>query len=74
MQDEKREDHMRKRFQNYFVNLLMPSFVFGSVTGIVTAVVICFYKLCAVCIIDISEHAYQKGCQRHCEDTKKVSP
>lgn len=50
---------MRKRFQNYFVNLLMPSFVFGSVTGIVTAVVICFYKLCAGCIIDISEHGYK---------------
>ncbi len=49
---------MKHRFRNYFVNLLIPSFVFGSVTGIATAVVICLYKLCAAYIIHLSELGY----------------
>lgn len=50
---------MKKRFKNYFINLLMPSFVFGSITGVFTAVVICLYKLCAGYIIDLSKQGYQ---------------
>ena len=50
---------MKNRFQNYFINLLVPAFVFGSVTGVATAVVISFYKLCAGYIIGLSEHGYQ---------------
>ena len=49
---------MKKRFRDYFINLLIPSFVFGSVTGIATAVVICLYKLCASYVIDLSTAGY----------------
>ena len=49
---------MKKHLRNYFVNLLIPSFVFGSITGIATAVVICLYKLCAEYIIKLSGVCY----------------
>lgn len=49
---------MKKRLRNYFINLLVPSFVFGSITGIATAVVICLYKLCAEYIINLSAMGY----------------
>lgn len=50
---------MKNYVRNYFVNLLIPSFVFGSATGIVTAVIICFYKLCATYVIGLSELGYR---------------
>ncbi len=49
---------MKKHLRNYFVNLLVPSFVFGSITGVATAVVICLYKLCAEYIIKLSGWCY----------------
>lgn len=50
---------MKNHIRNYFVNMLIPSFVFGSVTGVVTAVIICLYELCAAYVIDISKFCYE---------------
>ena len=50
---------MKNHFKNCFVNLLVPSFVFGSVTGIATAVLICLYKLAASFVISLSEKGYE---------------
>ncbi len=47
-----------KRFKNYFINLICPAFVFGSITGIFTAVIVTLYKLCATHIIGFSEKGY----------------
>ncbi len=49
---------MKKRFRDYFIQLLIPSFVFGSITGIVTAVVISVYKLVAGEVIELSGEVY----------------
>lgn len=49
---------MKKRFRDYFVNLLIPSFVFGSITGVATAVVISLYKLIAGEVIELSGEVY----------------
>ena len=49
---------MKKRFRNYFIQLLVPSFVFGSITGIATAIIICLYKLAAGYVIDLSGEIY----------------
>ena len=48
---------MGKRI-NTFVNLMFPAVVFGSVTGLLTAVVITLYKLCAKHVIAASEAGY----------------
>ena len=50
---------MKNHFRNCFVNLLIPSFVFGAVTGIATAILICLYKLCASFVIDLSKKGYE---------------
>lgn len=50
---------MKNHFKNCFVNLLMPSFIFGSVTGIATSFLICLYKLCASFVINLSERGYE---------------
>ena len=47
-----------KKHTNYFVNLIFPAVVFGSVTGILTALVITLYKLCAKHVIAASEAGY----------------
>lgn len=49
---------MKNRHRSYLINLIFPSFVFGSVTGILTAVVITLYKLCATQVIAVSEAGY----------------
>ncbi len=49
---------MKTKFRNYFFNLLIPAFVFGLITGVATAVVICLYKLCAAYVIQLSEDGY----------------
>ncbi len=41
------------------MNLLMPALVFGFITGVITAIVVCLYKLCAKYIIYFSELAYE---------------
>ena len=45
-------------YKNYFINLIFPAVIFGSVTGILTAVVITLYKLCAKHVIAASEAGY----------------
>lgn len=47
-----------KRSLNYFINLICPAFVFGSVTGILTSVIVTLYKVCAKYIIGFSETGY----------------
>lgn len=45
-------------YKNYFVNLIFPTVLFGSVIGILTAIVIALFKFCAKHIISISETGY----------------
>ncbi len=47
-----------KAYTNYFINLICPAFVFGSVTGVLTALVITLYKKCASLVIGVSESGY----------------
>lgn len=47
-----------KQYKNFFVNLIFPAFIFGSITGILTAVLVTLYKLCAKHIIRFSEKGY----------------
>lgn len=47
-----------RKYKNYFINLIFPAVIFGSVTGILTAVVITLYKLCAKHVIAASETGY----------------
>lgn len=47
-----------KRFKNYFINLICPAFIFGSITGILTAFIVTLYKFCALHIIELSEKGY----------------
>lgn len=46
------------KLKGYFSNLIFPAFVFGSITGILTAVVIVLYKLLAKFVISFSEETY----------------
>ena len=54
-----REIAMKGRFKTYLINIIFPAFVFGSVTGILTSLVVTFYKLCAGYIIDVSHSGYE---------------
>ncbi|MBQ7385003.1 MAG: chloride channel protein [Ruminococcus sp.] len=47
-----------KNYINYFINLVCPAFVFGSITGVLTALVITSYKVCAGIVIGVSESGY----------------
>lgn len=47
-----------KKYKNYFINLICPAFIFGSITGILTALVVMLYKICASHIIRLSEAGY----------------
>lgn len=49
---------MKLRQKRYFTNLLFPMLVFGSLTGVTTAIVISLYKFCAGYIIHFSEKGY----------------
>lgn len=51
---------MKLRQKRYFKNLLLPTLVFGSVTGVFTALVITLYKLCAKYVIHFSEVGYHQ--------------
>ena len=48
-----------KKYKNYLINLIFPAFVLGSLTGILTSVIVTLYKLCAKWIISLSEHGYE---------------
>ncbi len=47
------------KYKNYFINLICPAFVFGSITGILTAIIVTIYKLCAKYVINMSERGYE---------------
>lgn len=49
---------MKSRYKSYFINLLFPAFIFGSVTGVLTALVVTVYKVCAKYVIHFSEAGY----------------
>ncbi|MBQ7365099.1 MAG: chloride channel protein [Clostridia bacterium] len=49
---------MKKRFQHYLMHLLIPAFVFGSITGILTAFAVTLYKVAAHYVIALSEKGY----------------
>lgn len=48
-----------RKYKNYFINLICPAFIFGSITGIITAIIVTLYKLCATYIFDFSEKWYE---------------
>lgn len=45
-------------YKNFFLNLIFPAFVFGSITGIFTSVIVTLYKFLAKYIIAWSETGY----------------
>ena len=47
-----------KRFRYYLINLLTPAFVFGSITGVLTALAVTLYKVAAGFVIGLSERGY----------------
>lgn len=46
------------KLKGYFANLIFPALVFGSITGVLTAIVIVLYKLLAKLVIAFSEDSY----------------
>ena len=48
-----------KKLKNQLMNFIVPAFVFGSLTGALTAVTVLLYKFCAHFIISLSEHGYE---------------
>ena len=46
------------RYKNFLINLIFPAVIFGSLTGILTSVVITLYKWCATRVIAFSEAGY----------------
>lgn len=46
------------RLKGYLVNLIFPAFIFGSITGVLTAGVVVLYKLLAKYVIAFSESGY----------------
>lgn len=49
---------MKQKHKTYLTNLLFPAFIFGSITGVLTAAVVLLYKLCAKYVIAFSEQGY----------------
>ena len=49
---------MPKKFQNSFFNSILPAVSFGALTGILTAVAVNLYKVCAKHVIHWSESGY----------------
>ena len=54
MEKEKR----LSKYKSYIINLLVPSIVFGFITGTVTSIIVMLYKLCAKHIIELSAQMY----------------
>ena len=48
-----------KSFKNYLTNLIFPSIIFGSVTGVFTAIIVVIYKSLAGHIISLSGQVYE---------------
>ena len=49
---------MSNRYKVYLINLIFPALIFGTITGVLTALTISFYKFCAKYIIAFSENGY----------------
>ncbi len=49
---------MIKKLKNNISNIILPIFVFGSITGALTGITVSIYKFCAKHIIHISEVSY----------------
>lgn len=49
---------MKHKNKRYFIQLVLSVLGLGTMTGVLTAVVITLYKLCAEGVIALSEHAY----------------
>lgn len=47
-----------KKIKHYVLNLVLPIFYYGAVTGILTAALVTLYKWCAVRVIDFSFLGY----------------
>lgn len=47
-----------KQYKNYFVNLIFPAFVFGSITGVITSAIVLVYKYLAHHVIHYAEVGY----------------
>ena len=47
-----------RNLKGYFVNLIFPAIIFGSITGIFTAFVVILYKLLAKIVINFSQDYY----------------
>ncbi|MBQ8840305.1 MAG: chloride channel protein [Clostridia bacterium] len=45
--------------RSFIINFIVPSIVFGFVTGTLTALVVNLYKLCAKHVIEVSEMGYE---------------
>ena len=50
---------MKTRSKNYVINTILPIFVFGAATGVLTAVAVTLFKFCAKHIISLSELGYE---------------
>ena len=48
---------MGKR-RNYFVNIIFPALIFGSITGILTSLVVNLYKIAVHEVIGLSKQVY----------------
>ena len=46
------------KFKRHFINLIFPAFIFGSITGIITSLVVILYKLLANYVIEFSKNSY----------------
>ena len=47
-----------KKLKNQLLNFIVPAFVFGGLSGVLTAVTVLAYKLCAHFVISLSEEGY----------------
>lgn len=46
------------RLKRHFINLIFPAFIFGAITGILTALVVILYKFVAKHVIEFSQKSY----------------
>ena len=47
-----------KKLKGYFINLIFPAIIFGSITGVLAAFVVILYKLLAGFVINFSQNYY----------------
>ncbi len=52
-------ENTRKSRKQFLLNLMVPSIVFGSITGVFTAVIVLLYKKAAIHVVEWSEYLYR---------------